>query len=296
MDDWDDYRLILALARTGTLRAAASELGMTHTTVSRRLAIVEDARGPLFERHPGVYRPTALGDALIDVAGRMESLTQAGARYEKAVEQDLSGAVTLSLPEPVAQYLLLEDLFRLHEAFPRIELRINTSVRFVDLDRLEADVVVRGAQHPPEHLVGRRLFPTCITYYANRDYLASTPPDKLRWIAPTSAGMWPDWLESSPFPEAPVALLSDDIVTRHHMLVKGLGLARGACFMADPEPDLVRLTDAPPIAQQDFWVLTHPDLRHTPRIRAVMDFIIQAMKAKEGQVLGRVEPPSIARR
>lgn len=286
MSDWDDYRLILALARTGTLRAAAVDLGMTHTTVSRRLAMIEDARGKVFDKLPGGYQPTRLGEALIDVAGRMESLTQAGARYERAVEQDLSGVVTLSLPEPVAQYLLLEDLFELAETYPRIELRINTSIRFVDLDRLEADVVVRGQQAPPEHLVGRRLFPTCITYYGNRDYLASTPREELRWIAPTSAGMWPDWLESSPYPDAPVALLSDDIVTRHHALVKGLGLARGACFMADPEPDLVRLTDEAPIRQQDFWVLTHPDLRHTPRVRAVMDFMVRAMKSKEALVLG----------
>ncbi len=286
MSDWDDYRLILALARKGTLRSAASDLGMTHTTVSRRLAAIEAMRGRLFEKHPSGYQPTRLGEALIDVAGRMESLTQAGARYQRAVEQDLSGVVTLSLPEPVAQYLLLDDLFELAETYPQIELHINTSIRFVDLDRLEADVVVRGQQAPPEHLVGRRLFPTCITYYGNRDYLASTPREALRWIAPTSAGMWPDWLESSPYPDAPVALLSDDIVTRHHALVKGLGLARGACFMADPEPDLVRLTDEPPIRQQDFWVLTHPDLRHTPRVRAVMDFMVRAMKDKEALVLG----------
>ena len=292
MSDWDDYRLILALARTGTLRAAANDLEMTHTTVSRRLAVIEDARGQLFEKQSGGYRPTPLGDALSDVAGRMESLTQAGARYERALEQDLSGVVTLSLPEPVAQYLLLEDLFNLTEAFQNIELRVNTSTRFVDLDRLEADVVVRGTQQPPEHLVGRRLFPNYITYYGNREYLASTPPDQLRWIAPTSAGTWPDWLETSPYPDAPVALLSDDIVTRHKALVDGLGLARGACFMADPAPELVRLTDQAPIKQQDFWVLTHPDWRHTPRVRAVMDFMVQAMKAKEDLVLGRLAQTS----
>lgn len=287
MSDWDDYRLILALARSGTLRAAAGELGMTHTTVSRRLAMIEDVRGKVFEKHPAGYRPTSLGDALIDVAGRMESLTQAGSRYERAVEQELAGVVTLSLPDPVAQYLVLEDLFELAELYPKIDLRINSSVNLVDLDRLEADVVVRGTEQPPDHLVGRRLFPNRITYYANRDYLASTSADKLRWIAPSASGASPDWLESSPYPDAPVAFLCDDIVTRHHALVQGMGLARGACFMADPEPCLVRLTDQQPIRQYDFWVLTHPDLRHTPRVRAVMEFMVRAMKSKEDLVQGR---------
>ena len=57
--------------------------------------------------------------------------------------------------------------------------------------------------------------------------------------------------------------------------------------MADPVPELVRLTDDDPITQQDFWVLTHPDLRHTPRVRAVMDFLVRAMKSKQDLVLGR---------
>ncbi|MEP0393438.1 MAG: LysR family transcriptional regulator [Erythrobacter sp.] len=288
MNDWDDFRLILSLSRAGTLRAAASDLGLTHTTVSRRLAMIENARGKLFDKHPEGYRVTPLGRALVGVASNMESLTHAGARYQKALDQELSGIVTLSLPEPVAQYLLLQDIFDLHEAFPQIDLTIEASSRFADLDRLEADIVVRGTKEPPDHLVGRRLFPNCVTYYAHRDYLVNTPREKLRWIAPTSDGMWPDWREASPYPDAPVALMIDDIVTRYQALANGLGLGRAACFMADPVPELVRLADDPPVPQQEFWVLTHPDLRETPRIRAVMEFITRAMKDKEDLVMGRL--------
>ena len=291
MSDWDDYRLILAIARAGTLRAAATQLGLTHTTVSRRLAMIEDARGPLFEKRPGGYSPTPLGDALVDVAQGMENLTHTAARSERALEQELAGVVTLSVPEPVAQFLLLDELFELPKRFPQIEFRINISVRLVDLDRSEADIVVRSTMQPPDHLVGRRLFTNVLSYYGDRDYLASTPVSELQWIAPTEAGMTPDWVVRSPFPDAPVGLLIDDIVTRHHALVRGLGIARGACFMADPQPNLVRLTDAPPVPLADFWVLTHPDLRQTPRIRAVMDFIARAMKAKEDLVSGRHPAP-----
>ncbi|MBV7266543.1 LysR family transcriptional regulator [Erythrobacter ani] len=286
MNDWDDYRLILALARAGTLRAAALELGLTHTTVSRRLASIEHARGRVFEKNPNGYRATPLGTALIDVAQRIEGLTLAGARHQKAVDQDLSGVVNLSLSEPVAQYLLLDDLFEFGKLFPQIELRVQTSSRFVDLDRLEADVVVRGAHEPPGHLVGRRLFPNCVTYYADREYLASTPRKELRWIAPASDGYWPGWRESSPYPEAPIELVIDDISVRHLALVAGKGLGRGACFMADPQPNLVRLSAQAPVPQQDFWVLTHPDLKQTPRIRAVADFITSRMKDKEALVRG----------
>ncbi|MHA7819502.1 MAG: LysR family transcriptional regulator [Erythrobacter sp.] len=290
MSSWDDYRLILAIARAGTLRAAATEIGLTHTTVSRRLAAAQARHGTLFEQHPGAYRPTQLGRALIDIAERMEDLSHAAERQERAAQADLSGPITLSLPEPIAQYLLAEDLFEFAASYPAIKLRIETGIRFVDLDRLEADVVVRGAQNPPGHLVGRRLFPTCITYYADRDYLASTAREELRWIAPATDGLWPGWRENSPFPDAPVSVVIDDIVTRHRALVKGLGLGRGACFMADPEPNLVRLVPDAPVPQQDLWVLTHPDLKHTPRIRALMDFIAGALKKKEDLVLGRLAP------
>ncbi|WP_108788071.1 LysR substrate-binding domain-containing protein [Erythrobacter sp. Alg231-14] len=286
MDDWDDYRLILALARRGSMRAAAMELGLTHTTVSRRLSVLQDARGELFEKTPAGYSPTALGLALIEVAEKMEGLSLAGARYQRAMDQGMAGTITLSLPEAIAQYLLLDDVLEFSETYPAIDLRVETSYRFVDLDRSEADVVVRGAQEPPEHLVGRRLFPNCVTYYGNRDYLESTPRDQWRWIAPSAETRSPGWLEESPYPDVPIAISIDDITARHRALVNGLGLSRGACFMADPEPSLTRLTQSPPVPQQDIWVLTHPDLRNTPRIRLLMDFIAQAMTKKRGLVLG----------
>ncbi len=287
MNDWDDYRLILALARCGSLRSAAASLGLTHTTVSRRLATLQDARGQLFDKAPGGYRATKLGEALISVAERMERLTLDAARQQKAYGEDLSGPITLSLPEAIAQFLLLEELLEFTEAYPAITLTVETSYRFVDLDRSEADVVVRGAQEPPDHLVGRRLFPNCVTYYADRDYLAGTPEEELRWIAPSAAATDPSWLAGSPYPDAPIALMIDDITARHRALVSGLGLSRGACFMADPEPNLVRLSAQPPVPQQELWVLTHPDLRQTPRIRTLMEFITNAINAKRTLILGQ---------
>lgn len=291
MSDWDDFRLILALARSRTLRGAAEGMGLTHTTVSRRLAVLQDARGKLFEQTPSGYTPTALGNALIMVAEQMEDLTFVSERHQTALDQTLAGEIRLSLPEAIAQYLLLEDLMEFATRYPEIELRVETSYSFANLDRSEADVVVRGVNEPPDHLVGRRLFPNHITYYANREYLARTPKEDLRWIAPAQDGGWTDWLEQSPFPDAPIALVMDDITARHKALVKGLGLARGACFMADPDPRLVRLSDHSPIPQQNLWVLTHPDLRQTPRIRLLMEFLARAIASKRELILGQRPQP-----
>ncbi len=286
MSNWDDYRIILALERSRTLRSAAASLGLTHTTIARRLEAIQRSRGLLFEKLPNGYQPTELGQAMVSLAKQMEELNFAGTRMQQAFETQHSGRVTLSIPEPVAHHLLLDDLLTFSEQYPNIELVVDTGSSFANLDRSEADVVLRGVPNPDDHLVGRRLFPTCVTYYAHRDYLASTPADKLRWIAPVSEGYWPGWLENSPYPDAPIAIQIDDITARHRALVKGLGLGRGACFMADPVPEVVRLTKEPPVAQQDFWVLTHPDLRETPRVRAVMEFVTEAMLRKRSLVLG----------
>lgn len=288
MKDWDDYRVILAVARAGSLRRAATLLGLTHTTVARRLASLQDTRGILFERKPSGYTPTELGEAMIETAERMEQLDLSSTRAAKARGEAIAGPLTVSLPEPIAQFLLLEDLVAFTERYPEVDLRVETTARFVDLDRSEADVVLRGVLDPPDHLVGRRMFAAGLTYYANREYLERTPPEKLRWIAPVDDGLWPDWLAQSPYPDAPVALRIDDITARHRALVAGLGLGRGACFMADHEPALVRLTDQPPVPQQDIWILTHPDLRGTPRVRAFMAFLAESLMAKRDRVIGHL--------
>ena len=194
MPDWDDYRLILGLSRAGTLRSAAQELGLTHTTISRRLATMERSAGQLFDKTPTGYQPTALGNALIEVAESIERLTLAGERHQRALDQNVAGVITLSLPEAIAQYLLLEDLLEFAQAHPAIDLRVETSYQFVDLDRLEADVVVRGANEPPDHLVGRRLFPNCVAYYGDRDYIQNTPREEMCWIAPGPETRTPGWL------------------------------------------------------------------------------------------------------
>lgn len=261
-------------------------LGITHTTVSRRLSAIQSRLGTVFEREPGGYYPTPLGNELLEVAERMEQLSLTATRRQRATSPELSGSIRLSLPEAVAQYLLTDDLVFFAEQYPAIDLVVETSYSFVNLDKSEADIVVRGAENPPGHLVGRRLFPTRVTYYADRNYLENTPKSELRWIAPLSDGMWPWWLQASPYPFAPVALKIDDITARHRALVRGLGLGRGACFMADPEPNLIRLTDDPPVAQQDFWVLTHPDLKNTPRIKTLMQFLISSLKKKQTLVSG----------
>lgn len=292
MENWDDYRFILALDRSGTVRAAALLLGVTHSTVSRRLTVINERYGkPVFERSAGGYRKTELGSELVEAAQQMEGISFSADRRRKASETELSGPITLSIPDVLGQYLLLDYLSDFCRRYPGIKLSLLSSYSFADLDRSEADVVIRGVVKPSDHLVGRRLFPYALSYYCRRDYLEKTKPADRRWIAAVTPSGIPRWIADSPFPDAPVGIMSDDITLRHKAALRGHGMIRGACYMSDPEPDLIRLPKSPaPFPVADFWVLTHPDLKNTPRIKLLMRFLAAALLENQGLIEGRHGP------
>ena len=284
MDNWDDYRLILALDRCGTLRSAATLLGVNHSTISRRLAVINARHSELvFEQVAGRYQTTPFGQQLVRAAQQMEEIDFAANRQEKAKGDALSGPITLSLPGVLASYILLEPLTTFCTKYPDIQLTIQSSYQFADLDKSEADVAVRGFDNPPEHFVGRRLFAYGLSYYCHKDYLQSVAPEERRWITNV---LPPTWIANSPFPDAPVSIQIDDIELRHRAAIMRCGMSFGACYMADQEPELVRLPNAPVIRGQDFWVLTHPDLKDTPRIKLLMQFIASVLTKNRALIEG----------
>jgi DNA-binding transcriptional LysR family regulator len=292
MRDWDEHRLVLAIHRGGTLRAAADELGVTHTTVSRRLASLEDGQAaPIFNRIDRAYKVSEYGRQRVVIAEQIEALDYAARRLERGASDGLSGPLSLSVPQAFLQFVLMEDIAAFAAAHPDIQLTVAGSDTFADLDRGQADVVVRGQINPDPHLVGRMMSTVGLNYYANRDYLATTEPGALQWISNATephsgAGHVPDWLSQSPFPHAPVGLVIGDIVSRYQAVASGLGLGRLACFMADPDPRLIRVCSAKPQQFYELWVLTHPDLRETPKVRALMRWLGDALKPKRERLTG----------
>lgn len=286
--NWDDYRLILALIREKTVRGAAKSLGVSHATVSRRLAHLNSRPGgPFVQKSPSGLWPSKSGEVVFEAAEQMEALVDAASRKRRATETSLSGSLCISVPNPVMQFLLFEALTEFTDRYPGIDLTIDASDDLVDLDRAEADVVIRTSEHPPEHWVGRRLFPYMLSFYAHRDYWEQTAARDYKWIAPDEDTVrWPDWLDESPHPSAPVAMRITSILGRFHALKKGLGISRAACFMADRDPDLIRLPNAPVMAAETFWVLCHPDLAKTERARAAIRFFGDYLKQNRDLIQG----------
>lgn len=293
MRDWDEHRLVLALHRGGTLRAAAEHLGVTHTTVSRRLAALETAQStPIFSRSGRSLTISDYGRQRVVIAVQIEALDFEAGRLERGAVGDLSGPLSLSVPQAFLQYMLMDDIAAFATAHPDIDLTVVGSDSIVDLDRGQADVVLRGQIDPNPNLVGRKISTVGISFYANRDYLDRTPPDQLRWISTVKSlstdgsSQSESWVARSPFPKAPIGLIIDDIVSRYIAVSNGLGLGRLACFMGDSNPHLIRITEADPIQPYDLWILTHPDLRETPKVRALMRWLSDALKPKRASLVG----------
>ena len=299
--DWDDLKYFLAVARSGSALAAGKTLKVNQTTVTRRLAALEAALGiPLFERRQAGYALTPAGEALVGRAEAVEAAASAFAEAAGAQSREVSGTVCLTMQEIYAVTILPPILRDLHEVHPALRVELDTADLPRDLGAGEADVALRGVRGMPRDsaLVGRRITADPWTLYCSRDYASrhTRPRSAADLRAHTIIGgggekVWPmyrAWLQRHRLEEA---------VTLHHSSGTGLlaavragaGLAVLPSFVADREPELVRVLK--PIAGDDaeIWLLTHERLRHTPRVRAVMDFLGERLTGLARQAGGQDE-------
>ncbi len=294
---WDDLRVFLAIARGGSLAAAARTLGVNHSTVFRRLNAFEAAVGVrLFDRQPEGYAVTAEGAEMLVRAARIEDEVLALDRELSGRDLRLEGTVRVTTPDTVALGLLPPHLARLRRAQPGIEIELAVSNQIYNLSKREADVAIRPAKAPEGAMVGRRLAGIAFAAYGARSYLgtAAAPksPEELaahprvgpdESLADTAAARW----LRTHAPDAAVACRCDSLMAQVHAVRAGVGLGLLPCFLADPDPALVRLPLPAPEMETGLWLLTHEDLRRTARIRAVLDFLAEALGGERDRLEGR---------
>ena len=241
----------------------------------------------LATRRPTGYALTPAGEALIETAQAME---EAGARFADAAAaqtRDISGSVKITVDEIYAVTLLAPILRDLHEAHPGIRIELDTTEEKRDLAAGEADIALRSSKGPTDAgLVGRRIANDNWTIYCSRDYAAAHGvPHRRRelaghpFIGGGSPGVWQvyrAWLERNGLTDA-VAMQHDSSSGMLSAVRAGFGLAVLPCMVADFDPELVQCLPSDPDNERGLWVLTHERLRHTPRIRAVLDFLYERL-------------------
>lgn len=282
MNNWDDYRVLLAIHKGKSLRNAAQILGVNHSTVSRRLITLNSKFAkPLVEPSQNGLVLTEIGKRFLNTANEIERLVLDDNQFQHATSLELSGSIKLSLPPAIFQYLLFEELCRFQQDNKNIQLNIDSTYDIVDLDRCEADIVIRVSNQPSDHLVGHRLFPIAVNYFAAKGYFKNKDENKLKWITPCFEGEPPRWIASSPYPRAGIGLRIDDLVLRHQAASRGYGMIRGASYIAKSFNELVAITSSEATAHQDIWVLTHPELIKIPRIKHLMNYLTRILRTKK---------------
>ena len=276
--NWDDLKVMLALARAGSTRKAAATLSVSNTTVMRRLESLEvQVGGRLFDRTPDGFKVTPLADQLLPTATEVEEILTEAQRRVTGKDTELSGRIKLSLPAvPVTHVAEAVSDFAIE--YPRIELDITVSDLPVDLARREADIAVRGIpkhKRPPKDIVGIKLGRISMGYYVHQELLseAALGHRELTCIRASGRALT---LGDLPDPES-LGLKSrhliDGITPRMVAATNKLGVAALPCFLASQHPELILLPGVPSAHWGFTWLLHHRDLRQSARIRALFQHL-----------------------
>lgn len=292
--EWNDLHLVLAVCREGTLSGAARLLNVNHSTVFRRIGAIEKKLGVrLFERLNTGYMMTEASEAILESGERIEDEVHGLSRKLIGRDLHLSGVLRVAVPDALLINLLMPHLGLFSQRYPQIQLELVISNNYLNLSKREADIAIRVTQSPPETVLARHVCAMMTTLYASTEYLARQSDEAIenhRWLMPDeNLANLPitKWLGRK-YPKATVVLRCNTLLGLHEAVVQGLGVASLPCFLADPNSKLNRILPPPDDLTSELWLLTHPDLRRTARVRVLMDFLVESLEKEKDLIEGRV--------
>lgn len=292
ISDWDSLRLVLAIDRHGGVSGAARFLGVTHATVSRRLARAEsEAKLTFFERLPAGLRLTDAGRAVLAHANRIEPELDALERYLMSHEDGLSGPLRFTISPLMMTEAVSNSIAQFARLHPEVQLEFIGDNNLLNLHQREADIAIRATHKPPETLWGRKLTDQHAGFYAATDWLATNPlrhGDTDCDLPVISFTSWPSPLPKQIqqiFPGARVVARSDDMVTAMQMVRTGLGITRMPRVLGDAFEGVTRIEALPWESYIPLWLLTHAELRKAPRVEAFMQHISKCFSQRKDDYL-----------
>lgn len=293
---WDDLRVVLAIAETGTLSGAARRLGLSHATVFRRLAAMEKKLGVgLFVRARSGYSPTVAGEDLAATAAKVETEVLGAERRLAGCDLKVSGSLRITTTDTLFMGPVAALVTGLAAAYPGIRLEVALSNQLFNLSKRDADVALRPSNSPPETLIGRKVGIIDQAVYAragaDADTIEQAPADSgflgtKDWVGPDTHLGYRDleiWMTESGFQGRCICRI-DSVLGMLGAIRAGAGIGVLPRYLADREPELVRLTPAIPQLATDLWLLTHPDLRGVARVRAFMDYIVEGLRRPDSGI------------
>ena len=290
MLDWDDLRYFLSIARNRTLAAAAKDLRVTQSTVGRRLASLDKSMGMrLFQRNADGFVLTLAGGAILAHALRVEHEALSLERTLQRQAAHVTGVVKVMGSQLVSTHLLACCFAELHARTPTIMIELHPMAPEDTSAARNVDVTVQLRAFQRDELVARRLGSVAFGLYASTHYLerrgvpdtedGCTGHQIIALADERELSSQAAWL-SDCGRRGDVVLRSDSYETQHRATVSGGGLAVLPRFKADAEPALRRLATHAPVPAADIWLGVQRDNRDVPRVRAVLDCVASAIRAR----------------
>jgi len=293
---WDDLQLLLALCRRGSLKSAASQLGVNISTVGRRLDAFEQSVSlHLFDRTPEGTRPTAAAEQLVPFAESMERAAMGFSHALDGLEAEPEGLVRITAPPGVVDHFLAADIAELLARHPRLTVEILSTIGYADLTRREADLALRIMRPARGDLISTKLGTFTSTMLVSPTVAAEVGTlrdlNDLRWVTyAEDLGHLPEtsWISSQVAP--------DRIVMRSNSMSAHLAAVRsglGATLAPTPYAGLEGLTELSlsrplakklrPLPEGSLWLVGHRALRDVPRIAATWSFLSERFRGVVGR-------------
>lgn len=291
MMNWDDARFFLAVARCGTLRKAANQLQVDQATVGRRLTALENSLGSkLFIRTPKSFSLSPLGESMLADVMKMENAVQAIARKAAGGDESLCGNVRIATTDTLAEAFVIPALQDLRQRYPAITVTLLTALNIADIAYHGADLAIRGARPDNDELIIKRLATIEMGLYASPHYLAQRGMpvkgeqlrghDLLMFPRELVPRHWNNFCGETLYEPNAVLQCNSQLLLRSATR-SGLGIGLLSAFLADKDPELVRLL---PENKDwvDIWLVLHPDLQRAARVRAVVQALETSFSAHYG--------------
>lgn len=274
--DWENLRHFLALAEGGSLSAAARRLKVDHTTVARRVAALEEALNlRLVDRLPRAVMLTPEGERIAQLGQTANEAMFAILRAAEGSETALAGTVCVSAPPVFSSVVLAPRLIALKDRHPGIRVTLLGDTSAADLGHRQADIAIRLSRPENVGLIVRKVGEMPFAFYAAKDY--DKPESQWDFIGYDEASAdIPQyrWLEARRNGRR-VVLRTNDSASQASAARSGLGVALLPAFLGDNDPVLRPMPSTESFPVRDIWILVHDDLRRAPRVRAMMDFLIE---------------------
>ena len=303
MLNWSDYPIFLAVAECGSLTAAGKRLQMSQPTVGRRIRALEEHFGTtLLTKEDGHLVPTPFGHSVLEHIRRMEREDNAIRRSSASLEQSLAGPVRISATEGLGTHWLPAVMQAFRSSHPDLLVEITVDFRSINLAQREADIALRwmgpGNQNS---LIGRKVVEAGFGMFAAQTYLERRPEpirskadlvdhDSIVCQLSDNGMLWPKDDDGNPLPTGRVTFKSNNMMAHVNALIAGYGIGIMPISYVEPQMNLVRMLPDD-THFEDLWIVAHEDLTKSVRIRAVFDFLIDALKKDRAHFLGQA--PSI---